>query len=135
MFKIVNTQTGLYSSGGRTPRWEKEGRVWQSFGSVQEHIRALDQAGQRTYTECNAVIVEFSLVVKNVTEMPAFPKPRKPPPPPRIVARPKRSMYDLRSAFAPKPRVTRLDVEKEFNRYIQRELHELSFDWANPDNH
>ncbi len=38
IYKIEN-QDGLFSTGGRHPRWTKKGKIWQSFGAVKLHLR------------------------------------------------------------------------------------------------
>lgn len=34
MFKIRNTKTGLFSTGGTSPNWTKKGKVWNSRGNA-----------------------------------------------------------------------------------------------------
>ena len=34
-FKILDTVTGLYSTGGCKPDWTKEGKAWNSMGQVK----------------------------------------------------------------------------------------------------
>lgn len=37
-YRIKNTATGLYSTGGVVPRWNKKGKVWNNIGHIKSHI-------------------------------------------------------------------------------------------------
>lgn len=39
IFKVKDTKTGLYSTGGYHPSWTKQGKSWESLGSVTSHLR------------------------------------------------------------------------------------------------
>jgi len=39
IYKIKDTNTGLFSTGGMSPRWTKNGKVWNSIGSLKCHLR------------------------------------------------------------------------------------------------
>jgi hypothetical protein len=41
IFKIRNKVTGLYSTGGCSPRWTKKGKIWTTIGHLKSHIRQL----------------------------------------------------------------------------------------------
>ena len=55
-FKIRDRATGLYSTGGSTPRWSKRGKVWTNIGHVKQHLQQLWR--DESYPE-TAEIVEF----------------------------------------------------------------------------
>lgn len=57
-FKIRDTATGLFSTGGDKPRWSKTGKVWQSIGHVKLHLQQLCWRFEYPRT---AEIVEFTL--------------------------------------------------------------------------
>lgn len=40
-FKICDTATGLFSTGGDEPRWSKTGKVWRTIGHVKLHLQHL----------------------------------------------------------------------------------------------
>lgn len=37
-YKIRNVQTGLFSTGGTSPRWNKRGKTWRSMAAVSQHL-------------------------------------------------------------------------------------------------
>jgi len=39
VYKIRHTKTWLYSTGGMSPMWSKNGKVWNSIGSLKCHLR------------------------------------------------------------------------------------------------
>lgn len=39
IFKIRQKSTGLFSSGGASPKFTKMGKSWQSLGHVKNHLR------------------------------------------------------------------------------------------------
>lgn len=55
-FKIRDRATGLYSTGGSTPRWSKRGKVWTNIGHVKLHLQQLWR--DESYPE-TAEVVEF----------------------------------------------------------------------------
>lgn len=36
---VRDLATGLFSRGGKNPRWSKRGKVWSNLGSLKTHIR------------------------------------------------------------------------------------------------
>lgn len=40
-FMIVDTATGLSSSGGMEVKWKKRGKVWKTLGYLRSHISML----------------------------------------------------------------------------------------------
>jgi hypothetical protein len=42
MFKIRDRETGLFSSGGMSPRWRVEGKVWKKKQHVSSHFNHVD---------------------------------------------------------------------------------------------
>ncbi len=39
VYKLRDTETGRYSSGGYNPTWTKRGKTWNNLGSIKNHIR------------------------------------------------------------------------------------------------
>ncbi len=42
-YKIKDTKTGLYSTGGVNPKFTKKGKVWNNIGHVKSHITLIKQ--------------------------------------------------------------------------------------------
>lgn len=42
-YKIRIKDTGLYSLGGTTPKFNKSGKVWNSLGSLKNHLRLVNR--------------------------------------------------------------------------------------------
>lgn len=55
-YKIRDLATGLFSTGGSTPRWSKRGKVWTNLGHVKRHLQQLWR--DAAYPE-TAEVVEF----------------------------------------------------------------------------
>jgi len=47
VYKIRDKNTGLFSTGGTQPDWNKEGKTWMSIGHIKNHLH------QFIYTEYN----------------------------------------------------------------------------------
>ncbi len=64
MFMIYNQETGLYSTGGSTPKFVKQpkGKRWKNRGDVIKHLRLglSDKYFHGRYKNC--VIVPFELI-------------------------------------------------------------------------
>lgn len=56
VYKIRNTATGLFSSGGGRPRWVKSGKIWHKPGHVRMHMR------RHEYDISTVEIVEFECI-------------------------------------------------------------------------
>lgn len=39
VYKIIDNNTGLYSSGGVAVKWAKEGKTWTSLRGLKLHLR------------------------------------------------------------------------------------------------
>lgn len=39
VYKIKNSETGLYSRGGVDPRWGVKGKAWSGKGPLKSHLR------------------------------------------------------------------------------------------------
>jgi len=57
IFKIKNTKTGLFSSGGMDPRFTKEGKTWTSRRALSLHLNLLHRK-KDVYADCEVVICE-----------------------------------------------------------------------------
>jgi hypothetical protein len=72
-YKIMNTDTGKFSTGGQRPQWADLGKVWSTMGHLRAHLTmscfgwrgGLDLP--RIYEGGRAVIVECETVVRNET--------------------------------------------------------------------
>lgn len=42
-YKIWNKDTGLFSAGGSTPKWNKSGKSWASIGALKNHLRLVQE--------------------------------------------------------------------------------------------
>lgn len=58
MFKIINTETGEFSSGGTRPTWKKKGKTWSTLGAVKNH---LSQRGVAEGYPITCTIVQYEL--------------------------------------------------------------------------
>lgn len=61
VFKIKNTQTGLFSTGGAYPHWNKNGKVWNRLATLNAHL-AIVESSHNKYSD--AVVVEYEFVEK-----------------------------------------------------------------------
>jgi len=41
VYKIRDRETGLFSSGGHNPRWEKDGKIWRTMANLKSHLTRL----------------------------------------------------------------------------------------------
>lgn len=58
LYKIRNKDTGLYSTGGTSPRWSKHsGKVWTNLGNLRRHLALF--YGRIRYPYDNAEVVEI----------------------------------------------------------------------------
>ncbi len=39
VYKIMDKDTGLYSTGGIDPKWTKQGKTWNGMNHVKNHLR------------------------------------------------------------------------------------------------
>lgn len=70
-FKIRQKDTTeWFSSGGGSPRWTKQGKVWTSLARVRQHLAEHDSVeGWLGCDYTDGEIVEFEVVVKSVIDM------------------------------------------------------------------
>lgn len=61
MYKIINPDTGLFSTGGMTPSWSKTGKIWSHRGHVTSHLSQFSERDKQTYYS-NCKVVEYELV-------------------------------------------------------------------------
>jgi hypothetical protein len=59
-YKIRNTKTGLYSTGGVWPRWSKLGRVFNTIGHLKSHLNPFrnDEFMKEAYKEAEVIELE-----------------------------------------------------------------------------
>jgi len=58
IYKIRNRDTGLFSTGGTYPRWEKVGKVWKARNHLTNHLTTVAVEG--VYGS-NADVVEYEV--------------------------------------------------------------------------
>ena len=39
IFKIKDAETGLFSTGGASPRWTSKGKTWNGLNHIKSHLR------------------------------------------------------------------------------------------------
>lgn len=64
VFAILDTKTGLFSTGGYEPQWTKQGKVWNSIGSLKNHLQlyARGLCGKRRDIPASWEVVTFEVV-------------------------------------------------------------------------
>jgi len=68
VYKIQDTKTGLFSTGGSEPRWTKNGKEWTSEGALKSHLTHwLDSNGRSScytnpYGRC--VVSKLSIPIR-----------------------------------------------------------------------
>jgi hypothetical protein len=65
LFKIRNTETGEFSTGGKSPDFNEKGKVWNSIGHLRNHIAAVLRGSRTKGTYKGCEIVRFSLSEQN----------------------------------------------------------------------
>lgn len=67
IYRIQNTITKLFSTGGSLPRWTKTGKVWVSRGALSNHFNVLGvERAINKYENC--IVVEYELVENKLKE-------------------------------------------------------------------
>lgn len=56
VYKIKRKSDGLYSTGGWSPGFHKNGKIWNSKGTLKNHLRIVDR---RIYKDCH--ILEYTI--------------------------------------------------------------------------
>lgn len=64
LYKIEDTETGLFSSGGMQPRWTKLGKTWNTRAQALASLRMFQYVGyqQRREIPPTWTLVEYKLV-------------------------------------------------------------------------
>lgn len=57
----IQSDKGLFSTGGCTPQFTAKGKVWTGKGGVSNHLQILDSRGRSVYRATNAKIVAYEL--------------------------------------------------------------------------
>jgi hypothetical protein len=63
VFKIRRKSDGLFSTGGYSPRFSKQGKVWSLRNHVSSHLSQFGKKLWDTYFDCE--VIEFECVPKN----------------------------------------------------------------------
>lgn len=57
-YKILQTETGLFSTGGHHPKWSKAGKAWSDFGHLKRHLHDARYApGTAEVVECVTQVI------------------------------------------------------------------------------
>ena len=63
IFKIRDRVTGLYSTGGSNPKFNKRGKAWGTLAHVRAHLALFTARSYRplpwSYNDCEVVTFEF----------------------------------------------------------------------------
>ena len=62
VYRIQDISTGLFSTGGAYPSFNKNGKIWLSLGNVKKHL-------QLTSYDNNVELVEYSLTIEERTPL------------------------------------------------------------------
>lgn len=73
-YKIRDTETGLYSTGGVWPNWSKLGRTFNSIGHVRQHLSSYNSGSRMRETYKNAEIIELETIENWTIEVDRFVK-------------------------------------------------------------
>lgn len=65
-YKIRDSETGLWSSGGTSPRFTKSGKAWACRGHLLNHL-AQHQANESYYTKAKHIPRSWEVVTFRVT--------------------------------------------------------------------
>jgi hypothetical protein len=72
VFKIRDKNTGLFSTGGCQPDFNKEGKTWMSIGHIKNHlhqfIRTIYNNDWSTHKEENRIPEEWEVIEYERTE-------------------------------------------------------------------
>jgi hypothetical protein len=60
---IRRNSDGLYSTGGMSPRFTKDGKVWSQLGHLKNHLRQFDyDYNLYPYKDCSVVSFRLDMV-------------------------------------------------------------------------
>jgi hypothetical protein len=67
VYKIVNTKTGLFSSGSTCPSWDESGKVWRKRAHVVSHLATIMRENFRDLRPEDALpgswkVVEYDII-------------------------------------------------------------------------
>ena len=72
IFKIRHKTSGLFSTGGRNPRWTDKGKTWTMLGYVKSHLGQVDVGRGRSHLYTNAEVVTFEVTVAETQDVQAL---------------------------------------------------------------
>lgn len=61
MYKIIDNNTGLYSSGGLNISWVKEGKIWTNKSGLTQHLKSFYRESPYADPKLNIEIVMLEL--------------------------------------------------------------------------
>lgn len=56
LFKIYHPTSRLYSAGGKSVKWDKDGKTWDSFSEATKHIMEFSKKKTNPYKLCKLVV-------------------------------------------------------------------------------
>jgi hypothetical protein len=73
VYKVRNKETGLFSTGGMTPSFNKRGKTWTQINHVKSHLTQFRSSSNISYYSRNAPQIinylnEVEIVEYNLTE-------------------------------------------------------------------
>jgi hypothetical protein len=70
VYKIRSKKTGLFSTGGSSPRWSKKGKIWAGSGPLNNHLNVIKEYGgygKIVYDREEAELVEYELIEQEIS--------------------------------------------------------------------
>lgn len=75
-YKVRHPKSGLYSTGGTSPRWNTKGKVWNNKGALSNHLKLVND--RTAYGEdCEVVTIEITMVETSSTPLSALLQAKK----------------------------------------------------------
>jgi len=69
-YKIKRRTDGLYSTGGRWPRFTNRGKIWKK-GPLHSHLSLVERAGHKSaYADCD--IIELEILENSATDIDTY---------------------------------------------------------------
>lgn len=59
IYKIRDIETGLYSTGGMSPRWTRHGKGWTSLGALKLHLHQFLKQIWNNYPSHSTLLFQY----------------------------------------------------------------------------
>lgn len=79
-FRVIDTATGLFSTGGIEPHWSPTGKTWSSEGALKSHLSLWQDMGYskpKRQVPSTWQVVVFTYSYTDRSEYPAKDRPAK----------------------------------------------------------